>query len=96
MGVEHQANICRHLKRAAKETPASLAVAVQKRLLTGKYRYQELSFGELDADSDRIARVLADYGITRGMKAVLMVTPSLDFFCLDVCTVQSWCDPDPC
>lgn len=82
MGVEHQANICRHLKRAAKETPASLAVAVQKRLLTGKYRYQELSFGELDADSDRIARVLADYGITRGMKAVLMVTPSLDFFAL--------------
>lgn len=76
------ANICRHLKRAAKETPASLAVAVQKRLLTGKFRYDELSFGELDADSDRIARALAEYGITRGMKAVLMVTPSLDFFAL--------------
>ncbi|WP_233353248.1 olefin beta-lactone synthetase [Photobacterium chitinilyticum] len=82
MDVEHQANICRHLKRAAKETPESLAVAVQKRLLTGKYRYQELSFGELDADSDRIARALAGYGIARGMKAVLMVTPSLDFFAL--------------
>ncbi|MGF1717742.1 AMP-binding protein [Photobacterium chitinilyticum] len=82
MDFEHQANICRHLKRAAKETPESLAVAVQKRLLTGKYRYQELSFGELDADSDRIARALAGYGIARGMKAVLMVTPSLDFFAL--------------
>lgn len=84
-GCEHDsntANICRHLKRAAKETPASLAVAVQKRLLAGKFRYDELSFGELDADSDRIARALAEYGITRGMKAVLMVTPSLDFFAL--------------
>ncbi|GAB3525001.1 olefin beta-lactone synthetase [Photobacterium alginatilyticum] len=82
MADEHQANICRHLKRAAEETPDALAVAVQKRLLTGRFRYQELNFAALDAESDRIARVLAEYGITRGMKAVLMVTPSLDFFAL--------------
>lgn len=82
MAEQHQANICRHLKRAAEETPDALAVAVQKRLLTGRFRYQELNFAELDAESDRIAWVLAEYGITRGMKAVLMVTPSLDFFAL--------------
>ncbi|OLQ74844.1 peptide synthase [Photobacterium proteolyticum] len=82
MAEQHQANICRHLKRAAEETPDALAVAVQKRLLTGRFRYQELNFAELDAESDRIARVLAEYGITRGMKVVLMVTPSLDFFAL--------------
>ncbi|MGF1730223.1 olefin beta-lactone synthetase [Photobacterium kasasachensis] len=82
MAEQHQANICRHLKRAAEETPGALAVAVQKRLLTGRFRYQELNFAELDAESDRIALVLAEYGITRGMKAVLMVTPSLDFFAL--------------
>ncbi|MDX1300798.1 olefin beta-lactone synthetase [Photobacterium sp.] len=78
----NQANICRHLRQAAVETPSALAVAVQKRSLAGKLRYEELSFGQLDADSNCIAQALNDYGIKRGMKAVLMVTPSLDFFAL--------------
>ncbi|MGF1757268.1 AMP-binding protein [Photobacterium sagamiensis] len=78
----NKANICRHLKRAAVETPSALAVAVQKKSFAGKLRYEELSFGQLDADSNCIAQALNDYGIKRGMKAVLMVTPSLDFFAL--------------
>jgi olefin beta-lactone synthetase len=78
----NKANICRHLTRAAKETPASLAVAVQKRSLFGKLRYEELTFEQLNTDSNAIAQALNDHGIKRGMKAVLMVTPSLDFFAL--------------
>ncbi len=77
-----KANICRHLTRAAKETPASLAVAVQNRSLFGKLWYEELTFEQLNTDSNAIAQALNDHGIKRGMKAVLMVTPSLDFFAL--------------
>ncbi len=75
------ANICRHLKRAALETPASLAVAVQKKH-RGRLTYEEMDFTTLDRESDRIAKALDTYGIRRGMKAVLMVTPSLEFFAL--------------
>ncbi|MGF1859776.1 olefin beta-lactone synthetase [Photobacterium profundum] len=78
----NKANICRHLTRAAKETPDSLAVAVQIKSLFGKLRYEELTFEQLNTDSNAIAQALNDHGIKRGMKAVLMVTPSLDFFAL--------------
>ena len=80
------ANLCRHLNGAAKNNPNDLAVAVQTAL--GSFfsaktlQYQELSFLELDKQSDRIAHGLGAYGIKRGMKAVLMVTPSVDFFTL--------------
>ncbi|MCE9678947.1 AMP-binding protein [Shewanella sp. AS1] len=80
------ANLCRHLTLAAKQTPDALAVAVQqtkKPFFSAKsFHYHELNFKQLDALSDRIAFALNDYGIKRGMKAVLMVTPSIDFFAL--------------
>lgn len=79
------ANLCRHLHSAAQQTPTQLAVAVQQAhggLLTKKFSYQELSFDELDKLSSRMAFALEQYGITRGMKAVLMVTPSIEFFTL--------------
>ena len=44
--------------------------------------YQEISFSELDKRSDKLAFALNQFGIKAGMKAVLMVTPSLDFFAL--------------
>ena len=44
--------------------------------------YTHLTFRQLDDESDRIAAGLINYGITRGMRTVLMVTPSLDFFAL--------------
>lgn len=79
-------NLCRHLQFAARQTPEALAVAVQQAkglpFLNKELCYQELNFKQLDRLSDRLAFALNQYGISRGMKAVLMVTPSLDFFAL--------------
>ncbi|MCH1928951.1 fatty acid CoA ligase family protein [Shewanella sp. A25] len=78
------ANLCRHLKQAARDIPHHLAVAVQtaKGKAIESLSYQELDFISLDKQSDVIAFALEAYGLKRGMKAVLMVTPSLDFFAL--------------
>ena len=78
------ANICRHLKQAAHAIPHHLAVAVQSAqgASVANLRYSELDFLNLDRQSDAIAFALNAHGIERGMKAVLMVTPSLDFFAL--------------
>ncbi|SUI60279.1 4-chlorobenzoate--CoA ligase [Shewanella putrefaciens] len=82
--IASDANICRHLKQAAHDIPHHLAVAVQsaKGASVANLRYSELDFISLDKQSDGIAFALNAHGITRGMKAVLMVTPSLDFFAL--------------
>ncbi|MBO2615729.1 fatty acid CoA ligase family protein [Shewanella algae] len=74
-------NLCRHLKQAAINQSEDLAVAVQRRC-GGKFSYQELDFKTLDSDSDRLASALLDYGFKPGMKAVLMVTPGIEFFVL--------------
>ncbi len=76
-----QANLCRHLKHAAQHIPDALAVAVQK-YKQGKLSYDEINFAHLDQRSDNIAYALHAYGISSGSKAVLMVTPSIDFFAL--------------
>lgn len=80
------ANLCRHLISAASHSPEDLAVAVQTAsgsIFSAKtLQYQELNFSELNQQSDRLAHGLNAYGIRRGMKAVLMVTPSIDFFTL--------------
>ncbi|MBU2892990.1 AMP-binding protein [Colwellia sp. D2M02] len=85
------ANLCRHLASAAKLTPNNLAVSVQRyrgfnrnalNANVNKLFYDELSFAQLHQQSDAIAHALLAYGIKRGMKAVLMVTPSIDFFSL--------------
>ena len=76
-----QANLCRHLKRAAQNIPDALAVAVQK-YSRGNLCYDEIDFAHLDQRSDNIAYALHAFGIIPGSKAVLMVTPSIDFFAL--------------
>ena len=80
------ANLCRHLITASDVFPEQLAVAVQqvsRSLFSAKkFTYQELNFTELNRQSDQLAHGLNAYGIKKGMKAVLMVTPSLDFFTL--------------
>ena len=75
------ANLCRHLIAAAQQTPQALAVAVQKNK-HGQLRYHEINFEQLNQRSDEIAHALTVYGLNKGMKAVLMVTPSIDFFAL--------------
>ncbi|GLS91520.1 peptide synthase [Psychromonas marina] len=79
MSEKKQANLCRHLIDAATQFPTSLAVAVQKKRFN-KLIYQEMDFAQLHQRSDQIAFALNQYGLKSGDKAVLMVTPSLDFF----------------
>lgn len=81
------ANLSRHLQQAAIDLPDSLAVAVQKYQrhafsFSKTLHYQEINFNDLNRQTDEIAFALNHYGIKRGMKAVLMVTPSIDFFAL--------------
>lgn len=84
----NKANLCRHLKSAAIQTPSNLAVAVQKSNFS-KLSYDEIDFKSLDEKSDAIAHALNAYGIKQGMKAVLMVTPSIDFFALTFALFKS-------
>ena len=81
MSEQKNANLCRHLSDAASQFPTSLAVAVQQKQLT-KLTYKEMDFAQLDQRSDKMAFALNQYGLKAGDKAVLMVTPSLDFFSL--------------
>lgn len=65
------ANIASHLPAMAALDPDRPAIiSVEGRL----------TFGELDAQSDLCARGLEAIGIGRGVRTVLMVPPSLDFF----------------
>ncbi|WP_084632505.1 olefin beta-lactone synthetase [Shewanella waksmanii] len=83
---KHTANLCRHLVDAANHSADKLAVAVQQAnglpWQAKTLSYQEINFAELNRLSDRMAHALCQQGIKLGMKAVLMVTPSVDFFAL--------------
>ena len=76
-------NIAAHLPLMAANQPATLAVHFPyKRDKDHQPLYQTYSYAELDQQSNRIAAGLESIGITRGMRTVLMVNPSLDFFAL--------------
>jgi acyl-CoA synthetase (AMP-forming)/AMP-acid ligase II len=74
-------NIAAQLPVRAGDAPDALAVAVQH-VRDGKSTYSQYTLGELEAESNRLARALRAYGIEDGMRTVLMVTPSLEFFAL--------------
>ncbi len=48
----------------------------------GRRRYCSWTYRELDEDSDRVARGLEAVGVGRGVRVVLMVPPSFDFYAL--------------
>jgi acyl-CoA synthetase (AMP-forming)/AMP-acid ligase II len=76
-------NVAAFLADLARGQPDALAVAVsQGRNPDGSARYAELSALELHRRSDRIAHALVGVGIGAGVRTVLMVEPSLDFFTL--------------
>lgn len=76
-------NIAAHLPRMAAAHPDHLAVSIQlPGGTTGKHKYVTWTLQELDDQSDRIAHGLDRIGISRGVRTVLMVKPSLEFFAL--------------
>ena len=76
-------NIACHLTRRAAQDPERLAVVAP----TGRSRnnrpvYSQLTFHQLDRESDLAAAALLAAGIVPGDRVVLMVKPSLEFFTL--------------
>jgi len=68
-------NIAAHLPEMARRQPDTTAIIFPR-------QKRRMSFSELDRLSDRIARGLIANGICRGVRTVLMVTPSPEFFAL--------------
>ena len=76
-------NIAVHLAEMARLQPSRPAVICARgRDAQGEVTYGQLSFAELEESSNRLARALEGAGIRRGVRAALMVPPSLDFFTL--------------
>ncbi|MCH7870650.1 MAG: AMP-binding protein [Planctomycetes bacterium] len=69
-------NIASWLPRMADEQPDKKAIVCDR----GGGAYESWTFGELEAESNRIANGLERIGIRRGTRTILMVRPSLDFF----------------
>ena len=76
-------NVSSHLTEMATAHPRWRAVVVPAgRDRANRVCYAHYTFRQLDRASDRIAHGLAEAGIGRGVRTILMVTPSLDFFAL--------------
>jgi acyl-CoA synthetase (AMP-forming)/AMP-acid ligase II len=76
-------NIAAHLAAMAQIQPSRPAViCAHGRDARGEVAYEQLSFGQLQEASDRLAHGFERIGIRRGVRTALMVPPSLDFFTL--------------
>jgi olefin beta-lactone synthetase len=69
-------NVAAYLPAAAKSLPHGIALVWPH----GPVSYSHFTFQRLNANSDFLARGLAQIGIRRGMRTVLMVPPSREFF----------------
>ena len=74
-------NVSSHLKKMAEAHPYKRAVVSPSgRDKSGRAAYVHLTFQQLDQASDALANGLEEIGITRGIRTILMVKPSLEFF----------------
>lgn len=76
-------NIASHLSRMARQQPYKRAVVYPAGLDDSRrVTYAHLTFQQLDRESDKLAFGLENEGIRKGVRTVLMVRPSLEFFVL--------------
>jgi olefin beta-lactone synthetase len=76
-------NVSADLKRMARMLPHKRAVVCPVgRDRNGCVTYSHLTFRQFDRESDALAHGLDRIGIRRGVRTILMVRPSLDFFVL--------------
>jgi acyl-CoA synthetase (AMP-forming)/AMP-acid ligase II len=76
-------NIAARMRETARQFPDQWAVVSPlKRGRSGKARYAQQTFAELERESDRLARGLRDMGVTPGTRLVLLVRPGLEFISL--------------
>jgi len=74
-------NISLGLKKTQEKHPYKKAVVYPDgRDKRGRVLYSQLTFTQLEKESDRLAFGLEKIGITRGTRTILMVTPGMDFF----------------
>ncbi len=77
------ANIAAVLPEVARNQPFKPAIVFPNgRDRNGKVCYTHYTYAQLNDESDRMARGLEKIGIGRGVRTVLMVKPSLEFFAL--------------
>jgi olefin beta-lactone synthetase len=72
------------MARRQPDTPAFLGI--ESDTLSHRFTYRQL-----DDESNRLARGLAKLGLSRGMRAVLMVPPSVEFFALTFALFKLGC-----
>jgi acyl-CoA synthetase (AMP-forming)/AMP-acid ligase II len=83
MNASEIVNVAAHLPALAERQPHTLAVVFPDGGdWAGRVRYIHRTYQQLNADSDQIAHGLQSIGLTRGVRTVLMVRPSLEFFAL--------------
>ena len=83
MSGEPTVNVACHLPTLARRQPHRLAVVCPcGRDARDRVRYTHLTYRQLDEESDRIAHGLTAVGVERGLRTVLMVKPSLEFYSL--------------
>ena len=76
-------NVATYLRTMARIQPYKRAVVAPcGRDAQGRVAYTHLTFRQLDIESDCLAQGLDDVGVSRGVRTILMVKPSLDFFAL--------------
>jgi acyl-CoA synthetase (AMP-forming)/AMP-acid ligase II len=76
-------NVARRLTLMAQTRPDALAVVEAAHGGAGRpRRYRQVTFRQLDADSDRIARGLIAMGVAPGTRLALLVRPGIDFISL--------------
>ncbi|MGI8978593.1 MAG: fatty acid CoA ligase family protein [Pirellulaceae bacterium] len=76
-------NVGFRLSETARRDPHGVAVAMpQGRDATGKFRYEQVTFKQLDDDSNLLAAGLQSMGVRPGTRLALLVPPSIDFISL--------------
>ncbi len=76
-------NVAAYLPRMAARQPDRPAIVWSEgRGATGRLRYRQLTFRQLNEETDRYAHGLTRAGIACGTRTILMVRPSLPFFAL--------------
>ena len=74
-------NIAQSLKQSAQIYPFKRAVVYPAgRDKAGRVLYSQLTFSQLDQQSDVLAAAFESIGISRGTRTILMVPPGMEFF----------------
>lgn len=81
-GKPDSCNIASALVEQANRQGANAAIHFPTGKRGGQIQYQSVSYADLNELSDDYAKGLIEYGIGRGVRTALMLTPGLDFFAM--------------